>query len=112
MTTVINKKTLEQYCQIFGRERMKSLWSDFQTTTEEKLSNINEADKEQIRLCFHSLRSSSLVFGMEKFALCCEKIENLLVEESELYDLQKSIDKSKELYYNARGVVINFFEEI
>ena len=30
MTTVVNKKTLEQYRQIFGTEKMKNLWNEFQ----------------------------------------------------------------------------------
>ena len=112
MTTTVNKKTLEQYRQIFGTDKMKNLWGEFQDTTEEKFEKAINGTLDEIRLSFHSLRSASLVFGLEKFAEYCEQIENDIINGAELPDIKKSIDKSKDFYYNARGKVIKIFEDL
>lgn len=112
MTTVVNKKTLEQYRQIFGTEKMKNLWNEFQNTTEEKLENIETKSIDDIRLSFHSLRSAALVFGLEKFAENCEQIETNIINGAKFSEIKKAIDKSKDFYYNARGKVIKIFEDL
>ncbi len=112
MSTVVNKKILEQYRQIFGTEKMKNLWNEFKNTTEEKLDKIETKSLDDIRLCFHSLRSAALVFGLEKFAENCEQIENDIVNGAQIAEIKKAIDKSKDFYYNARGKVIKIFEDL
>lgn len=112
MTTIVNKKTLEQYRQIFGTEKMKSLWDEFQDTTEDKFEKATNGTLEDIRLSFHSLRSAALVFGLEKFAENCEQIENNIIAGATVPEIKKAVDKSKEFYYNARGKVIKIFEDL
>ena len=112
MTTTVNKQTLEQYRQIFGTEKMKVLWNEFQNTTEEKFEKATNGTLDEIRLSFHSLRSAALVFGLEKFAENCEQIEHNIINGAKLSDIKKAIDKSKDFYYNARGKVIKIFEDL
>ena len=69
------QKNLEQYRQIFGHEKMCLLWEEFINDANDKLKCIEKQSLEKQRLAYHSLRSSSLVFGMEEFAELCRLYE-------------------------------------
>ncbi len=72
----IDRETLEQYKSIFGAEKMRSLWNDFIDDAGKKLDKIENADNEAQRLAYHSLHSSSLVFGLKEFAELCTVYED------------------------------------
>lgn len=99
--TAVNKTSLEQYVAVFGAEKMKLLWQEFCNSTENKLKNIENASREEIRLCFHSLRSSSLVFGLDELSKNCEDIEQAVLSGEKIAEIKKYIDKTKKLFYNA-----------
>lgn len=67
--------SLKQYEQIFGQEKMCRLWREFTEDARQKLNQAENGNKEELRLVFHSLRSSSLVFGMTEFSAFCQKTE-------------------------------------
>ncbi len=99
--TTINKAALEQYMAVFGAEKMQMLWREFRDSTENKLKNIENETPEEIRLCFHSLRSSSLVFGLDELSKNCEIIEQSILSGEKIAEIKKYIDKTKKLFYNA-----------
>lgn len=68
-------ENIQQYEQIFGREKMRTLWAEFVSDAAAKLDKIEERDYEAQRLAYHSLRSSSQVFGMMEFSCLCEERE-------------------------------------
>lgn len=68
-------ENIQQYEQIFGREKMRALWAEFVNDATAKLDKIEECDHEAQRLAYHSLRSSSQVFGMMEFSRLCEERE-------------------------------------
>lgn len=106
----INKDTFEQYRQVFGTTKMMSLWQEFKESTENKLKNIENSSLEEIRLCFHSLRSSSLVFGLDELSKNCEIIEGAVLSGEKLAEIKKHIDKTKKLFYNACESINELFE--
>lgn len=71
----ISIDSLKQYGQIFGQEKMRRLWLEFTEDAKQKLNQAENGSKEEQRLAFHSLRSSSLVFGMTSFSAFCQKTE-------------------------------------
>lgn len=66
---------IKQYEQIFGREKMRALWAEFVSDAATKLKVIEVQDSESQRLAYHSLRSSSQVFGLMMFSETCQKRE-------------------------------------
>ena len=86
---------------VFGAEKMQMLWREFRDSTENKLKNIENETPEEIRLCFHSLRSSSLVFGLDELSKNCEIIEQSILSGEKIAKIKKYIDKTKKLFYNA-----------
>lgn len=99
--TTINKTTLLQYMAVFGAEKMKLLWQEFRKSTENNLKNIENRPPEEIRLYFHALRSSSLVFGLDELSKNCELIEEAVISGEKIAEIKKYIDKTKKLFYNA-----------
>lgn len=110
MDKLINKDAFCQYQQIFGTEKMKALWQEFAETSRDKLDQIENKSPEEIRLAFHSMRSSSLVFGLESFSKSCAEIEEKILNGENLTKLKKYIDKSKIIFDNSNQSVAEFFE--
>ena len=83
----------------FGKEKMKALFEVFIETKDEGISKIEplmkEGDRESIRLIFHTLKSSALVFGIDAFAKAAGKIEDKIIAGENLICLEKEIKKAK-----------------
>ena len=84
---------LQQYEQIFGREKMQNLWTEFVSDARAKLDNIENSNKESQRLAYHSLRSSSQVFGMNIFAQICTQREEQILAGTEVGETEAESDR-------------------
>lgn len=81
MTDEVDLTALRRYEDIFGPEKMRELWLEYLDKAENDLKDVENKNREELRLLYHSLRSSSLVFGMNAFAALCEQIETAIVEQ-------------------------------
>lgn len=77
----VDYEIIKQYEEVFGRLKMMSLLEDFSTDANDKLGNIEQLSLEGQRLAYHSLRSSSLVFGLCELSELCEKLEEKALAE-------------------------------
>lgn len=80
MTDEVDLTVLRQYEDIFGPVKMSGLWHEYLDKAEKDLQTVDSRNREELRLLYHSLRSSSRVFGMTAFAALCEQIETAIVE--------------------------------
>ena len=110
--TAINKDAFEQYRKVFGTEKMRLLWQEFYESTENKLQQIEKQSPEDIRLCFHTLRSSSLVFGLEEFSKTCEMIEEAVLNNENFAKIKKYVDKTRRIFYNGCESINNLFKDL
>ena len=62
--------------------------------------------RDALRLIFHSLRSSSLVFGMQGFSFACQDIEERLLNDEDLQTVAKFMQLSKKIYEQELASVI------
>lgn len=106
---MINKSAIEQYSNIFGNEKMAYLWKEF---LDKACLDLAQVDKylttnayNELRLIYHSLRSSSLVFGMEDFSAVCKEIEEKILENSSTEGLEEKVKKGQEIFNNNRKEV-------
>ncbi len=83
-TEIFNPGALQTYEEMLGRDKLVMLWSEYKSGAAEKSARLEDLlkrrDWAELRIIFHSLRSSSLVFGLDKFAELCTKIESLIVQ--------------------------------
>lgn len=110
MNKEVNLNAIKEYEKIFGPDKMRLLWQEFLVDSAKKLEMIELKEPAEIRLAFHSLRSSSLVFGMVAFAKDCAEIENAVLQAQDSAILKKHIDKSKKIFDNSKRMVAEFFE--
>ncbi len=59
---------------------MRALWLDFKKDAQLKFREAGRQDKDSLRRMFHSLSSSSKVFGMDDFARFCSKAEDEILK--------------------------------
>lgn len=76
----VSIENIKQYEQVFGRAKMQRLWSEFFNDAKQTLAEVEKKEQEAQRLAFHSLRSSSLVFGMVKFSSFCQTAEEYILK--------------------------------
>ncbi|MCQ2741138.1 MAG: hypothetical protein MJ210_03360 [Alphaproteobacteria bacterium] len=108
--TNINKKQLDEYLDIFGKNKMQGLLKDYlaqSTKSWEMLDKISDNEKKHV---FHCWRSSSLVFGMEDFSRICTKIEDDL-QNNRLTKVKKLISESQDCYQKSILKVISIMQE-
>ena len=80
MTDIFDIAAMRQYENIFGPEKMRQLWYEYLDNAQKDLRDVEHKPHDELRLLYHSLRSSSLVFGMTAFAETCEKIEAAVID--------------------------------
>lgn len=90
----IDFTNLEQYKSVFGMEKMKLLWNEFCLDAENKLKNIETKTSEEQRLAYHSLRSSSLVFGMTDFSELCTSYEERILNQEKIESTDAEASRS------------------
>ena len=76
---LFDEKEAGQYLNIFGADKMGCRWEDFVKDTSRTLEDVGNQSREDIRLKFHSWRSSAKVFGLKSFVQECENIENIVI---------------------------------
>lgn len=97
----------EQYEKFLGQEKFCRLRQLFLADAEEKMKRADYADDDELKLIFHTLRSSSLVFGMKEFAETCRRIEEKLLNGEGIS--KNDLAKSKEILKNNIQNVIKHF---
>ena len=105
---------IRQYDEIFGREKMLRLFSEYRQKAETDLSRTEELLKnektEELRLIYHSLRSSSQVFGMMGFSFACQDIEQRILDGETSEKLDKFIGLSRQIYERELVDVVTFLK--
>ncbi len=107
---LFDEKEAGQYLSIFGEDKMGCLWQEFLQDTTETLESIESQDREDIRLKFHSWRSSAKVFGLKSFVQQCENIENMTINGENIENIKKTIDNCKKIFHNAQKEANRFFK--
>lgn len=108
-TDLFDEEEAKQYLNIFGTEKMGCLWQEFAQDTAETLENIDIQEMEDIRLKFHSWRSSAKVFGLKNFVQECENIEQMVINGENIENIKKTIDKCKKIFHNTQKEANRFF---
>lgn len=98
----LNLKRIKQYEDIFGINKMLELFEEFlhqsRNIFEQIEKLINDDNVAELHICFHNLRSSSLVFGMDAFSEQCSLIEKNIINHMTMEELEKDIQFSKIIY--------------
>ena len=94
---MINNTAIKQYKDVFGTEKMQKLWQEFKQDSQHSLQKLNVNNKEEVRLVFHSLRSSSKVFGLDAFSQLCEEIEDKIIKEGFSSELMRLVKKANQI---------------
>ena len=100
----------EQYRQIFGDEKIALLWDEFSSETEKEIKDIGKKSLEEIRLRFHSWRSSAKIFGLKSFVQECEIIENMVLDGENSEKIKKTVDNCEKTFHNAQKEANRFFD--
>lgn len=105
---------IRQYDEIFGREKMQNLFSEYREKAETDLSRagrlLENEQTEELRLIYHSLRSSSQVFGMMGFSFTCQDIEQRILDGEPSEKLDKFIQLSRQIYEQELVDVVTFLK--
>ncbi len=102
MSEVFNREMPETYKKMLGEQKFLQLWEEYLSDAgakfEKAAAYLSGRDAENLRIIFHSLKSSSLIFGLDKFAELCTKIENNLVAGDFSEETGKKIKNSKNIW--------------
>lgn len=109
---MINKQILSQYIATIGHKKILSLWQDFKIDAKQKFEKMDVQDEQNMRLMFHSLKSSSKIFGMEDFSGFCHKIEISLIEQEKKDDIIQQVKQSRKILSRQVMEVDMFLKEI
>lgn len=114
MTLMFNKETPDSYKDVLGAEKFLHLWQEYLTDAESKFQKINALVQNKnwpdLRIIFHSLKSSSLIFGLDKFSKLCTKIEDCIVGGVFNDELLSDINNSKNLWLESIEEVKAYFQ--
>lgn len=114
MTVIFNPKTPESYLAFFGKEKFMNLFQEYSLDTLQKFRDVEELIKkpmgEEMRVIYHSLKSASLVFGLDSFAELCAKIENKIVVEQFDDELKQEIKNSRKLWDESVKHITSYLE--
>lgn len=104
----LNLIRFSEYKNVFGCQKILSLWNEFLAQSAKNWQNINNSDWEEKRLIFHSWRSSSQVFGMDDFSAICLIIEDRIIRHK-FSGLDKMIANSQIIFDESVKQVMSFF---
>ena len=99
-----------QYQNIFGKPKYLMLWEDFCQQTDNLFATLSYNNREDLRLKFHSLRSSSKVFGLTYLSYHAEIIENLIINDENIEKIKKTVDICEKIFHNTQKELNRFFE--
>lgn len=114
MKKTIDTVYLEQYLDLFGKEKILLLFAEYKNKINEDMPKILELYKKNdlngLRIIYHSLASASLVFGMKKFASVCRKIEDFILDGKDIKALESYIKQSEVLLNDEKKQVESYLE--
>lgn len=108
--TNINQKQLDEYLDIFGKNKMQGLLKDYLAESSKSWASLDKFSDAEKQRVFHCWRSSSLVFGMEDFSKMCTKIEDDFLN-NRLGKITKLISQSQDCYQKSILKVIEVLQE-
>lgn len=80
---IFNLSAVKVYQAMLGNDKLSALWAEYKQTSADKLKTaanlVQSEDWHGLRIVFHAMRSSSVVFGLDKFAELCTKIEDAIM---------------------------------
>lgn len=82
----INWKQLKQYQEVFGLSKMLYLWSEYLSFSDQYWHSLDNDKNKNLVYVFHNWRSSSRVFGMDDFAVLCQRIEEKIQKQQDYMD--------------------------
>lgn len=106
-----NRQILAEYSKALSLQKFQELWKNFEAETEDFFETPTVADKQSLRLKFHSLRSDALVFGLEKFSKHCAETEEAILAGAVDKELEIKIKEAKTIFNHQRKQVSAYFEE-
>jgi len=108
---LFNKRKLKKYQKVFNPDKVQTLYKEFKTQISSQLKKAAKTkDQEELRLIFHSLKSSSQVFGMEKLSKLSGKLEQKILDKKEI--LAKDLDDCTILYNKSIAKVDLYLNKI
>jgi len=110
-TELINIKHLQEYEQIFLSQKMEYLWCEYLSCSSSSWDKLDSMNEEQLRLTFHSWKSSSQIFGMEKFVRQCAAIEEKLSKHQPRSMVENLIKSCRQCYCDSTALVAAYFKE-
>ena len=108
---MLDKETILQYVSLLGNKKMNSLWEEFKTDSNKKFEELDINSKESLRLTFHSLKSSSKIFGLEIFSNLCSEIEENILQQEPQETLFQQVKQAKLILQEHAVLVDKFFEK-
>lgn len=108
MTQIVEYDTIRQYQNIVGKDKMRKLWQEFINECAARLNDVDIKTKDEQRLIFHSLRSSSLVFGMRILSDFCHQMEEKIVSGNRLSE--EDIKQSRKLMRKSLDAVNEYMQ--
>jgi len=110
-TDWVNIKQLQEYENIFRSHKMAFLWREYLSCSSSSWARIELMDAEQLRLAFHSWKSSSQIFGMDEFVRRCAAVEEKLSKHLSREDVEKQINGCRECYQKSIAEVEAYFNQ-
>lgn len=114
MSLLFNKSTPESYAVSLGFPVLLNLWLDYLEDCESKFQKIEtllkEEDWNNLRILFHSLKSSSLIFGLDKFSELCTKIERNILQNDISDNFISEINSVKNLWLESIHEAMSYFQ--
>ena len=109
---IFNLSAVKMYQAMLGADKLSALWAEYQQTSADKLKaaeNLLKAeDWHGLRIVFHAMRSSSVVFGLDKFAELCTKIEDAIMCDD---DCRQDMAQAMPLWQKSVDAAEAFFQD-
>ncbi len=95
---------------------MFSLWEDYIAKNRELLEKsqpaLKRGDWAELRIIYHSLKSSSAVFGLDKFAELCTKVEEAIISGKKDAETSNLICNSLKLWEESLAAAATFWKKV
>lgn len=111
---MVKFRRLEEYRKIFGLRKIRRLWLRFLRVSESSWLILSQTPPEfppDLRLIFHSWKSSSLIFGMDEFSRRCSRIEDNLLCRRHQKAFLREVDKLRACYQNSTQQINDYFQK-
>lgn len=114
MSSIFNKYIPQSYADALGFSELLNLWLDYLEDCESKFQKIDtfleKEDWNSLRIVFHSLKSASLIFGLDKFSETCTKIERNILQNNFSEECISEINSVKNLWLESTREAMSYFK--